>query len=298
MGRKYDIPSIGEVFGNWTVIDNTSVTYKKYRSKCIQVQCSCGKKTLLPPYALYTGQLTKCSSCGSKAGAAKRSLSDCDVIDKYLSNIKYRSKKKGFDFDVDPEFLTELFYSQEEKCALTGMPLQLRQTSGDFDFSASLDRIDSSKGYTKDNVQWVHKIVNRMKSDYDQDEFIAICKSIVSKNDDLGVKVISRLKIEGIHRWLSCPIEEVSFLKDYHRHIFHIHCQKEVYHNDRDIEFIQLSHLIKSYLNDTYYSNIHRCCFFGDKSCEMIAQEIAIKFNLCECEVNEDGEGGAVIKMR
>ena len=43
----------------------------------------------------------------------------------------------------------------------------------------SLDRIDSSKGYTKDNVQWLHKDVNNLKMDFDQKEFLEWCKKIV-----------------------------------------------------------------------------------------------------------------------
>lgn len=48
--------------------------------------------------------------------------------------------------------------------------------------TASLDRIDSSKPYVKDNVQWVHKVVNNMKWDFDQNEFIEWCKIIASNN--------------------------------------------------------------------------------------------------------------------
>jgi hypothetical protein len=44
--------------------------------------------------------------------------------------------------------------------------------------TASLDRIDSSKGYIKTNVQWVHKKVNKMKQDTSVDEFKHYCKLI------------------------------------------------------------------------------------------------------------------------
>ncbi len=46
--------------------------------------------------------------------------------------------------------------------------------------TASLDRIDSSKGYTKDNIQWVHKHVNLMKHKFDQKYFVDICKLIAN----------------------------------------------------------------------------------------------------------------------
>jgi hypothetical protein len=44
--------------------------------------------------------------------------------------------------------------------------------------TASLDRIDSSFGYIEGNVQWVHKDINIIKLDYDQDYFIKICSAV------------------------------------------------------------------------------------------------------------------------
>lgn len=108
--------------------------------------------------------------------------------------------------------------------------------------------------------------------------------------------VYSRLKVEGIHNWKNCPIEEVSYLKDDHRHIFEIIAYKEVFHIDRDIEFIQFKHEIKDYLLLQYWNEEKRCLYFGSKSCEMIARELIEKFNLCKCEVNEDSENGAILE--
>lgn len=52
--------------------------------------------------------------------------------------------------------------------------------------TASIDRIDSSKGYTKDNIQWVHKNVNIMKMDQTMDQFLYICKKIVDHQAKIG----------------------------------------------------------------------------------------------------------------
>jgi len=46
--------------------------------------------------------------------------------------------------------------------------------------TASLDRIDSSKGYVKGNLQWVHKDINMMKNHYNQKYFIEICKKVAT----------------------------------------------------------------------------------------------------------------------
>jgi len=47
--------------------------------------------------------------------------------------------------------------------------------------TASLDRIDSSKGYIEGNVQWVHKMVNMSKQQYTQEEFINMCIAVANK---------------------------------------------------------------------------------------------------------------------
>ena len=73
-------------------------------------------------------------------------------------------------------FLASNFLKQNKKCALTGSELEINVT-------ASVDRIDSKKGYTKDNVQWVHKKVNLMKGTMSQKDFIETCKSVVETND-------------------------------------------------------------------------------------------------------------------
>ena len=48
----------------------------------------------------------------------------------------------------------------------------------------SLDRIDSTKGYTIDNVQWVHKYINLMKHQLTQQQFIDFCKKVVEHTND------------------------------------------------------------------------------------------------------------------
>jgi len=48
--------------------------------------------------------------------------------------------------------------------------------------TASLDRIDSSKGYIEGNVQWVHRKINMMKQSYTQEEFIELCQAVVRNN--------------------------------------------------------------------------------------------------------------------
>lgn len=106
--------------------------------------------------------------------------------------------------------------------------------------------------------------------------------------------VIVKLQVEGTHRWKDCNIEEVSFLRDFHRHIFYITCKKQVTDDDRQVEIICMKREIQKYLFTTYGNSP---CQFGGRSCEMLARELAKKFELTYCSVLEDGENGAEITV-
>lgn len=76
--------------------------------------------------------------------------------------------------------------TQNKKCALTGrkivfVPRGKSINKTRTETTASLDRIDSNKGYVVGNVQWVYKKINMMKQGYSQDEFILLCKEVVKK---------------------------------------------------------------------------------------------------------------------
>ena len=117
----------------------------------------------------------------------------------------------------------------------------------------------------------------------------------------MKTEVYCTLRVEGSHYWGDCPFPEVMYLRSPHRHLFHIKAYKEVTHADRDIEFIMLKHSVRGYLQKKYYTGIGDPNFsqhlhvFGSMSCEMIAEELINEFGLSRCEVNEDGENGAIV---
>ena len=107
--------------------------------------------------------------------------------------------------------------------------------------------------------------------------------------------IIIKLQVEGVHRWSKCNIDEVSYLINSHRHIFHVVCKKEVTDNDREIEIIQFKHQILDFLKYRYYRERERLHDFEGLSCEMIAQLLFEEFELSYCSVLEDNENGAEI---
>jgi hypothetical protein len=110
-------------------------------------------------------------------------------------------------------------------------------------------------------------------------------------------EVFCTLQVEGTHYWEDCPFEEVAYLREEHRHIFHITASAPVNHNDRDVEFIMMKHKIQNFLKAKYVSmdDVQQLHNFGSMSCEHIASEILDTFDLARVVVSEDAENGAVV---
>ena len=83
-------------------------------------------------------------------------------------------------FCLTIEYAWQVFIKQKRKCALSGADLKFNSRCRVRDGNASLDRIDSTKGYVVGNVQWVHKLVNVMKQDMTDAEFIGWCNQITN----------------------------------------------------------------------------------------------------------------------
>ena len=119
-------------------------------------------------------------------------------------------------------------------------------------------------------------------------------------------KIWVTFRKEGIHKYPAAATDpslatgdeyDVSFLASPHRHIFHFRVWIDVFHNDRDVEFIQF----KRWLEKLYSSN-QGVLSLDYKSCEMIADDLYLQIaarypdRAVWIEVAEDGENGALIK--
>jgi hypothetical protein len=105
---------------------------------------------------------------------------------------------------------------------------------------------------------------------------------------------------EGVHKYpaaLEDPkLADVSFLGYPHRHIFHFRVSIDVFHNDRDIEFIQFKRWLEG-----LYSSGNPVLELDYKSCEMIADDLYVQIanrypgRSVTISVSEDGENGCTI---
>jgi len=98
-----------------------------------------------------------------------------------LARAKKRAKAKSIEFDLDLDFILWLLREQDYKCAITDVDVSFdNEFEGRIDqYRGSLDRIDSEKGYTKDNVQIVCAQVNLMKHQSTTEELLFWSTKIV-----------------------------------------------------------------------------------------------------------------------
>jgi len=103
---------------------------------------------------------------------------------------------------------------------------------------------------------------------------------------------------EGIHRFPAAATDpnlaDVAFLANEHRHIFHFNVAIQVFHNDRDIEFIQFKRWLENLYQGTLELNFKSCEMISDDLYEVIASRYPERD--IEITVSEDGENGATIR--
>lgn len=94
---------------------------------------------------------------------------------KYFERASKRTNNKRTG-DITIQDVHSLWIKQDKKCALSGVSIGFYDDGKNH--TCSIDRIDSLKEYTLDNIQLVHKHVNLMKNKFDNQYFINMCKNI------------------------------------------------------------------------------------------------------------------------
>ena len=133
---------------------------------------------------------------------------------------------------------------------------------------------------------------------------MALAEKLVKQANDASKKIWVTFRKEGIHMYPGADTDpklatgdwdDVSFLGVPHRHIFHFKVWIEIFHDDRDIEFIQF----KRWLQRLYDNSVLE---LDHKSCEMISNDLFLQIaqrypgrNIW-IDVSEDGENGSFIK--
>jgi hypothetical protein len=133
---------------------------------------------------------------------------------------------------------------------------------------------------------------------------MALAEKLIKQTNNASKMIWVTFRKEGIHMYPGADTDpklatgdwdDVSFLGVPHRHIFHFKVWIEVFHDDRDIEFIQF----KRWLQRLYDNSVLE---LDHKSCEMISNDLFLQIaqrypgrNIW-IDVSEDGENGSFIK--
>lgn len=102
----------------------------------------------------------------------------------YLKCVRQHSKKRGHTYDIDLDYLKNLWEIQQGICPFTKQKLELRthtSTSTANPYSASLDRIDNTKGYIKGNVRFVALIFNYARNTFTDSDVIKFCQQVTER---------------------------------------------------------------------------------------------------------------------
>lgn len=182
MGSK-GIDFTGKIFGAWTVLYKGEKTPGgAYRWWC---RCQCGKEELKCIQNLTRGAALRCRDCRPYGINSPywQGVGEISAGWYYNHVVRSRSQRgsRQKEVTVTLEYLWDLFIEQDRKCIFTGWELHFPKNSkaeNKNDWTASLDRIDSSIGYIPGNVQWVHKEVNLLKNTRSNQRLIELSTAI------------------------------------------------------------------------------------------------------------------------
>lgn len=148
-------------------------------------RCDCGNEVITYSNHLSRVVHPKCRQCSDKARRSQLELKN------YIwYSICRGASGRGLELSIDRDWAYNLFLRQNRTCALSGAEIKFASCAAEHKAggtTASLDRIDSAKGYARDNVQWVHKTINLMKLRHSNDEFFDWCRKVVNHRDTTQV---------------------------------------------------------------------------------------------------------------
>lgn len=182
---------IGSIFSEWTVISAVPrVPYGRSQYVC---QCSCGEVQNIDSHRLRNGGSNKCRKCWILGQNNHAHVGP--IHGRYLTRLKDGARHRNLEVTITMEDLHEIWVAQKGICVLSGYELTLMANARDSTGTASVDRIDSLGQYSRDNIQWVHKDVNKMKLDIPEPYFFQLCHAVSSNKEHTK-------KLRGARPWL------------------------------------------------------------------------------------------------
>ena len=175
---------INKKFNRLTIL---KYLFTKNKTPHWECKCDCGKIIISNSCMLRSGDSQSCGcynrelSSKIHSGKNNKNWTGYEKISgTFWFSIKESARKRNISFEITIQQAWDIYLKQNGICALSGLNIEFSpniRTQRALN-TASLDRIDSNKDYTINNVQWVHKDVNNMKQYFNEDYFIKICSAI------------------------------------------------------------------------------------------------------------------------
>jgi hypothetical protein len=177
---------VGGTYNTYTIVESLSkIGDSKRKWKCICINC--GAEVIRNSHQLTCGYRARCL-CKIFTGS-NNFTGYKDIPGKYWKRILRGANLRNIPVEVTIEDIWEVYSQQNKKCALSNLDISFGRENNLEKYTenctASLDRIDNTKGYIKNNIQWVHKDINMIKKHYEQDYFLYLCKLIVNNIYDI-----------------------------------------------------------------------------------------------------------------
>lgn len=136
-------------------------------------------------YSIRNNRDNRCPSC--KANQNKQARSNYNNKTKLIKVLqarwfgaKDRALNKNIPFTITKEDLLNLWNKQNGLCAISKIPMTYELDAGRVFSNVSIDQICPGVGYTIDNIQLVCMAVNQLKSDFEMDTVLYLCKQILN----------------------------------------------------------------------------------------------------------------------
>jgi hypothetical protein len=136
----------------------------------------------------YHSWCKKCCADGTVKSRIKQNSTIEGRARVFLLNAKRGALKRKQDFSLEIKDIVDCWNEQSQICAYSGRQMTLLASQLN---TVSIERINSSIGYTKDNTILVCQAINRMKSDFEFDDFYNFCRDVATflGDDNLQINV-------------------------------------------------------------------------------------------------------------
>ena len=124
-------------------------------------------------WRVHTGNNVQCNKCSSDRQKVAREKEPIKFI---FKDARQHAKAKNREFTITLDDLFNVLIKQDNKCSLTGVSFSAEN-------KPSLDRIDSSKPYLKDNIKIVIFMYNVCKSEFSHEDVVIFCRALKENED-------------------------------------------------------------------------------------------------------------------